>query len=65
MGAWILGIGFVVLVAAGLLLELKARRSGSGLPTMARLMQVGIATRTGRVLVVLIWWWLGWHFLAR
>lgn len=65
MGAWILGTGFVVLVVVGLLLELHARRPGSRLPTMTRLAQVVIATRTGRVLAVLIWWWLGWHFLAR
>jgi len=55
----IFGIGFVLLGVIGLIAQLK--RPGLAAELCAML----VATRTGRVLTVLVWGWLGWHFLAR
>ncbi|MPZ80934.1 MAG: hypothetical protein GEV28_11255 [Actinophytocola sp.] len=63
MLSWLLGAGFVVLVLAGLAVELTARRAAR--PTAGELVTVLVATRTGRIAVVVLWAWVGWHFLAR
>lgn len=55
----IFGIGFVALGLIGLIVQLTKPRLAAELFTML------VATRTGRVLTVLVWGWLGWHFLAR
>ncbi len=52
-------VGFVVLGLIGLFVQLKWPN------TAAELFAMAVATRTGRVLAVLVWAWLGWHFLAR
>lgn len=65
MLSWILGTGFVLLAIVGLIVELVARRADSTRPTVGELLGILVATRTGRVLAVLVWGWLGWHFLAR
>jgi hypothetical protein len=56
--------GFVALLLVALALEVAARH-GAGPATAAH--AVGAATRTtpGRVTVLLVWLWLGVHFLAR
>ncbi|HEX6360745.1 DUF6186 family protein [Actinophytocola sp.] len=55
----IFGIGFVALGVIGLIVQLVA-------PTKAKeLLETLVATRAGRILTVLVWGWLGWHFLAR
>jgi hypothetical protein len=55
----IFGAGFVALGLIGLILQLI--RPG----TLAQLLDTLVATRTGRILTVLVWGWVGWHFLAR
>lgn len=55
----IFGIGFVLLAVAGLVVHLRSPG------TAAELFTALVATRAGRVLAVLVWGWLGWHFLAR
>lgn len=55
----IFGVGFVVLGIVGLIVQLRRPRLAADLLSML------VATRTGRVLTVLVWGWLGWHFLAR
>jgi hypothetical protein len=53
------GIGFVLLGIIGLIVQLKY-------PAKApELFAALVATRAGRVMTVLVWGWLGWHFLAR
>jgi hypothetical protein len=55
----IFGIGFGALAIVGLILQLKTpAKAGELLETL-------VATRAGRILTVLVWGWLGWHFLAR
>jgi Family of unknown function (DUF6186) len=63
MTSWILGAGFVVLAVVGLAVELTARLRKR--PTAGELMGILVATRTGRLVVVALWVWVGWHFLAR
>lgn len=65
MITWILGTGFVVLLLVGLMVELTARRPAATGSRLGELLSLAVATRTGRVLAVLVWGWLGWHFLAR
>lgn len=55
----VFGVGFVLLGIVGLILQLRAPRKAPEL--LERL----VATRAGRILTVLVWGWLGWHFLAR
>ncbi|MFC4859437.1 DUF6186 family protein [Actinophytocola glycyrrhizae] len=55
----IFGVGFVLLGLAGLIVQLAKPRLA------AELLAMLVATRAGRVLTVLVWGWLGWHFLAR
>jgi hypothetical protein len=55
----IFGIGFVAMALIGLIVQLRA-------PSKAQeLLETLVATRAGRILTVLVWGWLGWHFLAR
>jgi hypothetical protein len=57
--------GFVVLLAvilaAVLLTHLRRDRFATISATLGHL----IRTRPARVIAVLVWAWLGWHFLAR
>ncbi len=64
--------GFVLLCLLGLLLEWRARRAiRRGVAFDARAATLGetlsstMRTTPGRVAVLGVWWWLGWHFLAR
>jgi Family of unknown function (DUF6186) len=55
-GFIVLGVVMVTLVAA----------SWAGrLPRFGEVVDLLMARRAWRVPVVLIWWWLGWHFLVR
>ena len=58
-------VGFALLALAGLALHLRARQPGSRVPRFTDLLGALLETRRGRVGVVLVWWWLGWHFFAR
>lgn len=55
----VFGVGFVLLGVVGLILQLTAPRKAP------ELLATLVATRAGRILTVLVWGWLGWHFLAR
>lgn len=55
----VFGVGFVLVGLVGLIVQLISPKTAGELFAML------VATRTGRVLAVLVWGWLGWHFLAR
>jgi len=57
--------GFAVLVAAMIALEILARRPGSRIPTVGQWLGYLTRPKLGRVLILLGWWWLGWHYFAR
>ncbi|WP_157247457.1 DUF6186 family protein [Nonomuraea typhae] len=52
-------------LVAMLVLEIAARWPGSTLPTAGECLARVMRHPAGRLLVVLSWWWIGWHFLAR
>jgi hypothetical protein len=57
-------IAFAVLTVIAATLELVARRRQHW-PAIADVFSALATTSTGRFLVVLSWWWLGWHFFVR
>jgi Family of unknown function (DUF6186) len=63
MLSWLLGTGFVLLMLAGLAVEVSARRQAR--LTAGDLLAAATATRTGRLVMTVLWLWVGWHFLAR
>jgi Family of unknown function (DUF6186) len=57
--------GFVLIGVAVLGVEFAARRPGSRIPTLGRLAGFVMRERWGRLGVLFVWWWIGWHFLSR
>ena len=57
--------GFVLVIVAILTLEVLGRRPGSRVPTIGQWLGYLMRPKIGRVLVLLGWWWLGWHYFAR
>ncbi|MCV2487763.1 DUF6186 family protein [Geodermatophilus sp. YIM 151500] len=55
---------FAVLLVAAVALEAGARRAGRW-PTATEAVAAAMRTGTGRFAVLLVWLWLGVHFLAR
>jgi len=43
---------------------LAARLPRSPIPTLSRLLRTGLGLRSVQVLMVLSWWWVGWHFFG-
>ncbi|MQA98086.1 MAG: hypothetical protein GEV11_27045 [Streptosporangiales bacterium] len=59
-------LGFAALAIGVVVLELLARlRPEVGVPSAGECLGYLMRTRAGRVLVLLGWWWTGWHFFAR
>lgn len=56
--------GYVVVVIAGALLEITARRRRGDLLPLGDTIDSVMRDRTTRIALVVTWWWLGWHFLA-
>jgi hypothetical protein len=60
-----LTVSVFALLGGGLvILDLLGRRRGSRLPTAGRLLRAALRNRPALVLVVLTWWWFGWHFFV-
>jgi hypothetical protein len=57
--------GFVALISSAIALEMVARRPGSRVPSLGAMLSQVMRQRTGRVMVFIMWFWFGWHFLAR
>lgn len=58
-------LGFVLVGVAGLVVEAAARRPGSRIPTFSQLLAFVMRERWGRLVILFVWWWLGFHFLSR
>lgn len=56
---------YVALVAAVVVLELLGRRPGASVPTFSDVVTAVAATVPGRIALLGLWWWAGWHLLAR
>jgi uncharacterized protein DUF6186 len=57
--------GYCVLIAVLIVLALAAHRSGGPIVSGSGLIASIRRSRTGRVLLVLAWAWLGWHLFVR
>jgi hypothetical protein len=57
-------VGYMVLAAAGLGLEVTSRRPHSRVPSIGAVLGRIMSTRAGRLAVMAGWAWLGLHFLA-
>ena len=49
-------------VALAVVLRAGVRRGA--MVTSARMFERVMANRTIRIAMILLWWWLGWHFLV-
>jgi Family of unknown function (DUF6186) len=58
-------IGFAVMILALFVLEYLGRRRNSSIPTFGELLGYAMRPRAGRLLILLGWLWLGWHFFSR
>lgn len=55
----------LVLIAAGLLEFVARTRRIPDIPRLDEALGVAQRTRLGRATTFVVWFWLGWHFLAR
>jgi hypothetical protein len=58
-------IGFAALILALFVLEFLGRRKGSRIPTLGEWLGYVMRSKAGRVLILLGWLWLGWHYFSR
>ncbi len=58
-------LGFAAVIAALSALELLGRRKGSRIPTLGEWLGSVMRSRAGRLLILLGWLWLGWHYFSR
>jgi hypothetical protein len=56
--------GFAVVTVAIVMLDTLARRRETR-PTIGDVFSVLVSSNRGRFLVLLGWWWMGWHFFVR
>lgn len=56
---------YLSVVAVAIVLEVLGRRPGSTVPTFSDVATAVAATTLGRIALLGLWWWTGWHFLAR
>lgn len=58
-------IGFAALLAATCGAALTARLCRDRIATLGEVVDYLMRKRVARILTILVWAWLGWHFLAR
>ncbi|MEU7764781.1 DUF6186 family protein [Nocardia sp. NPDC049190] len=58
-------VGFVLLLLAGLGVVVFARARRELIASLGETMAYLTRARAARIAAVLVWAWLGWHFLAR
>jgi hypothetical protein len=57
--------GFAALILALFALEFLARRKDSRIPTLGEWLGYVMRPKAGRLLILLGWLWLGWHYFSR
>jgi len=57
--------GFVAVLLAAVGLQVLARRPESRVAPVGDVLGHVMRQRTGQVLVFVLWFWFGWHFIAR
>ncbi len=58
-------LGYLVVLAAGVLLELLAVFTPAPIPPLGEILTRIMRSRTGRVGMLVAWAWVGLHFFAR
>ena len=58
-------IGFAALIFALFMLEFLGRRKDTHIPTLGEWLGYAMRTWAGRLLILLGWLWLGWHYFSR
>lgn len=58
-------IGFLVIGVALVAVHFYGKRADTRVPSLADLCGLVMRDRWGRLGVLFVWFWLGWHFLAR
>ncbi len=58
-------VGFAAVILALFVLEFLARGKGSRIPTLGEWLGYVMRPRAGRLLILLGWLWLGWHYFSR
>ena len=60
---------FGLLAAVAVVLEERGRAvagaAGGWATRLPLALAAGMRTTAGRTVTLLVWWWLGWHFLVR
>lgn len=56
---------YVVLALAIVVVEFVSRREDNEIPSFGEMVSLVTSVFLGRVALIALWWWLGWHFLAR
>jgi hypothetical protein len=57
--------GFIAIVTAAIFLQVWSRRPGTRIPSVGAFVGQVMRQRSGRVALFVVWFWFGWHFLAR
>ncbi|BDU04775.1 hypothetical protein GV791_26700 [Nocardia cyriacigeorgica] len=57
--------GFAILAGIALTLTLVAHLRRDALAPLGTVIALALRTRTARLIMLPVWVWLGWHFLAR
>ncbi len=52
------------LCGVALLVVLRAGARRGAMVTSGRMFERAMANRTVRITMLVLWWWLGWHFLV-
>jgi len=55
---------YLLCLVAALLLVVAAQLPARGVAPLTELLDAVLAERAPRFVLVLFWWWLGWHFLV-
>lgn len=55
---------YAVVVAAALALQVVSMVSSDRVPSLRRSVTWAMRHRSAQLGLVLVWWWLGWHFIT-
>jgi hypothetical protein len=57
-------LGFLLIVLAAIGLAVGSHLKPARVPKLTSVLAVAMRRRTTRILFVLVWWWVGWHFFV-
>lgn len=58
-------IGFAAILSVFVTFEVLARTGRASIPTLDQAFGAIMRRPVGRITVFVVWFWFGWHFLAR